>query len=123
MNTTFEVSGWFKTIEEDTWEHGCVGKWSHDTCCDLYSASTLPELITRLKAAFNCTDNGVLIDSCDEPGRIDFQVTENDAGLEPSAAEIEAWKRGEERLWACTYTVHVERVTRETVELSSLLPV
>ncbi len=51
-------------------------------------------------------------------GARDIQKQENDNGSEPTPAEIEAWKRNEIGLWACTYTFTGERVERETVMLS-----
>jgi len=58
---------------------------------------------------FNC---------CGDAGRVDIQTLETDDSQSPSKAELEAWKAGKLRLWACTYTFHVQEVTRKTAQLT-----
>jgi hypothetical protein len=43
---------------------------------------------------------------------------ENADGYHASKPELEAFKKGNCRLWLADYTFQVERVTREEVELS-----
>ena len=50
----------------------------------------------------------------DKYGRFDGDVMVNDANSQASKSEIEAWKKGEERLWNCHICVYLEiRTMRE----------
>ena len=118
MKTTYETSGWMKLAEEDSYEHGCTGKPIYNSGTDDFSAGTIPELLKKIQRFFCVEDNGVLLDSCEEDGRLDLQCMENDDGCIPCESEKQQWKEGKLRLWAVTYTVTVERVARETVALS-----
>jgi hypothetical protein len=70
--------------------------------------------------AFVGTDNkeDVLINSCDEIGRVDIQQMENDEGYSASKDQIKAWKNGKQRLWLACYTFNIEQVS--DVDLSCL---
>lgn len=118
MKTTYETSGWMKLAEEDSYEHGCIGKTQYNSGTDEFSAYTIPELLKKIQRHFCIEDNGVLLDSCEEDGRLDLQCMENDDGMTASPSDMIEWRQGKLRLWAVTYTVTVERVTRETVALS-----
>ena len=120
MKAAYEVTGWFKDAEEDTYAYGCQPDTG--TCFsgnDRFQADTVHELIERIMSFVGCNDReSVLLNSCDEPGRIDIQIMETEEGCTPSPAIIAAWKRGEYRLWLACYTFHVEKVIRETVSLT-----
>ena len=113
----YEVQGWAKFIEEDNYDHGCIGQTQYNTGNDSFSADTIPALVDKCRAFCGADPEGVLLDSCEEEGRLDIQVTEDDNGTPASASQIEDWKRGELRLWLACYTFTVERVERETVSL------
>ena len=63
--------------------------------------------------------DAVTLDACEEPGRLDIQTTENDAGEMPTRTELEEWKAGKRDLWAVTYSAQVEQVERRPVALAS----
>lgn len=115
----YEVNGWRKFTEEDSYKHGCIGDAHYDGGKDTFTADTVPELVEKCRAFCGGTVDGVLLDSCDEDGRLDIQVTEDDDATPASESQIEAWKRGELRLLAACYTFTVELVTRETVQLTN----
>lgn len=117
MKTTYETNSWTKLAQEDSFEHGCFGPHTCDYGQDRFSADTVDGLVVRLTAFFGVPAEHTDLDACEEDGRIDFQRMENRDGEEPTKAEIERWKQGKDRMWAVTYTVYVERVTRETVAL------
>lgn len=118
MKTTYETNSWTKLAEEDNFAQGCFGTHTFNHGRDRFSADTVDELVATLGRFFGVPIEHTDLDACEEDGRIDFQRMENRDGEEPTKAEIERWKQGQDRMWAVTYTVYVERVTRETVALS-----
>lgn len=116
--TRYEVNGWFKSSEEDSYEQGCLpDSGTQFSGPDRWHGDTIDTVIDQLRAfvPFNTDGDAVDRDACDEPGRIDISGTETDDGDEPTPRQLEAWKRGEYRLWYVTYSFQLERVTRETV--------
>ena len=126
MKTTenyWEARGWFKDTEEDSFGEGRKPDTGQSASGnETFRAETLETLIEKLME-FACTDDksSVLIDSCEEPGRIDIQTMEDVDGTTPSAEQIADWKRGEETLYAATYSFRVAHITREERNLSELL--
>ena len=117
--STFEVDGFLKTSEEDIFADGCqpdtMGSFAGDT---RFTADSQAELIAKL-LSFTCAkQDGVLVNSCEEKGRIDIQVMECEDGCFACKSEIEQWKKAEKRLWLSTYSFHVEKVTREKADLT-----
>lgn len=106
-----QVNGWFKIAEEDNWENGC----SLDSSTafdgrDNFHAETETELIEKLMAFTGETEKqNVLINSCDEDGRLDIQVYENENGERASEREMELFKKNECRIWLATYTFQVSQ--------------
>lgn len=119
MSARYEVDGWLKLAEEDTYEGGCIGGTTMATGPDAFKADTLDALIDQLRAfvPFTIAVNDIELDACDDDGRIDLSGLETNDGSEPTAAQLAAWKAGNYRLWAVTYTFQAEQVTRTTVAL------
>lgn len=116
---TYEANGWTKLYTEDNYEHGEVGKSGMSSGRESFTGATLRELIDKLKS-FCGVDNdaNVLLDSCEEPGRIDIQRQEDDDGYEPNKHQIEEWKLNQCRLWSATYTFYIQEVERKNIKLS-----
>lgn len=114
MKTRYEVRGWFMNAEEDNWEKGCLPLsgiyYSGD---DRFEAETVEKLVNYLMQFVGANDReAVSLDSCDEAGRVDIQVMENVEGCHASKPEMDAFKKGNCRLWVADYTFKVEKVTR-----------
>ena len=75
-------------------------------------------MISRVSDFFN---GEVLLDACEENGRINISSLEDKSGFVASSDDIEKWKEGEMKLYNVTYSGVVKKVTRETVNLNSLL--
>lgn len=122
MKQNYDVTGWTKFGEEDDYKEGCLPEtgFSH-TGGDTFSAHSIDGIVEKVLAftGFDKKDDPVLLDSCDEPGRIDIQGLENADGIPASAREIKEWKRGKIKLWSVTYTFDVEKVTRKKVKLAA----
>lgn len=117
----FEVNGWMKFVEEDVFAQGCVGQTRcYGDNSMRFKAASLDGLIKALME-FTGTDDreNVMLDACDEEGRIDIQILENDDGCAASKAEIEKWRDGKCRLWLADYSFRVEQVERRTVALAA----
>jgi hypothetical protein len=121
MKECFETSTGYKMVEEDDYKDGCQIGTAFDIMYDVkFEAPSLDELITLLKEHFEVSHGAILLDSCDEAGRIDIQRMENGDGDLPSENELERWKRGEIKMWAATYTYTVEVVDRKVVRLETM---
>ena len=120
MKAQYEARGWIKHAEEDIYACGCQpDTGSIFDGSDRFQAATIPELIESLMSFTGCNDReSVLLNSCDEPGRVDIQTMETEEGYPATESDIATWKQGHKRLWLATYTFHVEKVTRETVSIA-----
>ena len=120
---TWEVNGWYKISEEDSYEQGCFGPGNDDSGSDSFSGDTLDELFESI-LEFLCMDttpeamrDTIEINSCGEPGRVDISRMEDAQGYEATKHDLELWKQGEKRLWYCTYIFGVQHVDRKVEEL------
>ena len=118
-DVTYEVDGWIRFAEEDDWEKGCIedsqsaDSYSNETI----SAPSLPELLEKLKEIV--PESGMEIDPCEgNIGRVDFFCMENSYGNPLTCAEETAWRKGEGKAWYAVYIFYVQKVTRETVDLT-----
>lgn len=117
----YEVNGWFKHSEEDSFEHGCLSNTAYAVSGkERFIGASIEALLQSLNEFTGNNDkDAVELDACDETGRVDIQVTETEQGHVASPNEIAAWYRGEKRLWSAYYTFHVERVERVSVQLAA----
>lgn len=122
MNTVFEADGWMKFSEEDIFSDGCQPETAtHNSGNERFTADLLSSLIDKLKAFTGCQeDENLLINSCEEIGRLDIQVMEDGEGTAATPQQIERWKAGKERLWLACYTFQIEAVEREPVDLKQI---
>jgi len=117
---TYVVRGWSKWAEEDIYSDGCQPNSTID--CDgrdSFNSDNLDDLVKKLMA-FVGTDNkeDVLLNSCDEIGRVDIKQMENDEGYSATEGQVESWKEGNTKLWLACYTFHIEET--KDVDLSVL---
>lgn len=117
---TYVVRGWSKFAEEDVYSEGCKA----ENCVnasgnDSFNSENLDDLIKKLMV-FVGTDNkeDVLLNSCDEIGRVDIQQMENDEGYTATEGQLKKWKEGKAKLWLACYTFNIEEV--KDVDLSVL---
>lgn len=113
--------GWHKIAEENIYANGCQPESTSSQsgkrlihrrdCRGSYRQAH--GLLWRSWAfvAVDDTDS-VLVNACDEPGRVDVQVMEADDGhtVTSSDHEWKEWVAGRARLWLCTYIFRVQRV-------------
>ena len=119
MKTTYEAKATLKTSEEDVYETGCKLDTSNMFRVDLcHKADSLEDLLEIVKQFHMVGEEDLLLDSCDEEGRLDVQVLEDAQGCTACRTEIQDWEQGLIRLWLAQYFYEVEKVTREVVQLS-----
>ena len=124
MNTQYETDGFICHSEEDVFNKGCQPDTSKSWFSNQrFTDQTLSGLVQQLKDTFNpLGDNmDILLNSCEEDGRIDIQVLEDEDGCYARSSEIEKWKIGQKRLWLSTYSFQVEKVTRHKFKLPTQL--
>lgn len=107
---TFIIS-FDKTAEEDIFKSGCeIGNSIY--CTDIkFEAETIKELLTKIKDYFYVDAENILINSCDENGRVDIQVYENAEGYQATGDALKEWKNAKIKLWLCTYTGYIKKLT------------
>lgn len=114
----YEVNGWIKYTEEDNFEKGCIGKTQQADGNDQFSSDTVQGVIDLVSGFVGNNDKeSILLNSCDEVGRLDIQVTEDENGMPAIPAQIEDWKIGQCRLWLACYSFQVQEVERKDVDL------
>lgn len=108
-----------KHTEEDSYQEGAnpntSAAWALN---DTFTADTLDELIGDVMSAYQ-VDRDSLITYEDEPGRLDIQRMENADGYEPSALELESWRKGNCKLWIADFSGEVTKL--ESVDLTKVL--
>ena len=121
MNTYYQASGWVKFYEEDIYQEGCIphtGGMIDGR--EIFKSETMQGLIDGLLSFTGGDRQSMELDSCDEAGRIDISVMEDDNGYTATSRQIEEWKEGQIRLWDCIYTFQVEKITAEAVILEEI---
>lgn len=119
---TYETNGYYKHSERDNWEHGCQDDYRSDDGHFLLTSGTLDDLLGQMLAIAGVerkdAKESVELNACDEAGRVDISLTENDDGLPATEGELTRWKAGEIDLWYATYTFHVQEVNRFDVRFA-----
>jgi hypothetical protein len=115
MKEYYQIRGWYKSWEQDTFENGCIGPRSCFDGRDTFTGDTQDKAIEAFARfcgldGLNDESDAIQRNACDEDGRIDIAVTENDDGCMASDSEIALWKQGKLRLWYAVYTGYLERV-------------
>jgi len=122
MNQYYQADGWTKFSEEDIYQEGCQpntgGMFSGR---DTWRADSVEDLIQQLLNFTGGEREGVELDSCDDIGRVDISLMEDENGSIATRQQINDWKEAKIRLWGCIYTFQVESITSEPVPLMGAL--
>lgn len=115
----YSVSGYVAFSERDVWATGCEmegGKNEYLSGSEWKAVGdTLDELIATLCAEFAASPDCVMLDACDELGRIDIQVNQRVPFncQRPTQKSIDDWKAGKGDMWLTNYTFHIDRIEHE----------
>lgn len=120
MKSQFEVRGWIKFGEVDNYKEGCDYKTGfHHHGTDYFKGNTIQEIIEECQNFVSSDNvNDLMLDSCDDIGRLDISLLENEEGYKASKREIELWKENKVTLYNVIYTFQIELVQRENVSLT-----
>ena len=107
------VNGLLKFAEEDSYQSGCVVGTAVSSHINItFTGKTLAALLENLKIFTGCDD--ILINSCDEQGRVDLQGYETADGGTASESGMQLWKDGKIKLYAVTYTAYAYKAELST---------
>lgn len=106
----FIVRGFTKFIELDNYENGCIGECNCHSGDYDFESETIEGLIVQLKEFTGHDD--VLINSCDEDGRIDIQGMEDRNSMVANDCQLEAWRAGRIDLYSICYTFQVYKAEK-----------
>ena len=103
----FTISGFHKFTEEDNYDQGCIGPSS---CTDIdyrMTSATIDNLLAQIANFGGCDVEDLELNSCDEDGRVDFGVTENENGDTATKQELAQWREGKTKLYYAVYSCYV----------------
>ena len=106
----FIVRGFTKFIELDNYRNGCNGECNSHSGDYEFESETIGGLIEQLKNFTGHDD--VLINACDEDGRIDIQGMEDRNNMVASDCQLEAWRSGSMDLYSVCYTFQVYKAEK-----------
>lgn len=111
-NTTYRLTLSIKHSSQDIYKEGCLPDSDETTFLEHdFDAGSISACVAKAAKFLGITDkDNILINSCDEPGRIDFQVMEDSQGLPASERELKHWKTGDCKLWLCNYSAYIHKV-------------
>ena len=107
------VMGIEKVWEEDDYVNGCIGKQHYIKIDVSFKSVDLKGLLDKLREFTGCDD--ILLDSCEEQGRVDLQGYETVGGTAASESDVQLWREGEKRLYAVTYIAIVYKAELSTL--------
>ena len=121
MKTVYVCTHVSKEVEEDDYEHGCLGErrtvWEER--CNL-EAPTLLGLLEKLREGYILALDDLFIPDDGESGVVQsfgYNQSETSLGDEPTPAERELWKGGGWTLFLADYSFCVEKRTVEPIPL------
>jgi hypothetical protein len=114
--TRIESGKAYYDSEEDVYTEGCIPNSGNGGVLDIqFKGDTVEDVIEQIKDYYG--EDGMEINSCDEPGRVDIHRLETADGIEPSERQLQQWREGDFRLWLCSYTYYITQVTRQPIEI------
>lgn len=118
MNTYYQADGWSKFSEEDIYQDGCQPKTAmHYGGNDRFKAKSINALIQTILGFTGGEREDLDLNPCEEIGRLDISIFEDEYGTRATRSQIDAWKAGELRLWSSIYSFKIEKTTTETIDL------
>jgi hypothetical protein len=108
----FQANGLLKFTEEDIWDDGCQPDTATSYPVDVtFTGKTAQEVIDKIADYLGCTSEDYEKNACDEPGRVDFAVTEDADGCRLLPREVKLWKKGQIKAWYAVYSAYIEKLT------------
>jgi hypothetical protein len=113
MKNKFIVIGFDKSSEIDDYKEGCLpdsgNNFSDRTT--VIKGESIAQVLYKIKEFLGLTDDewkdNFELNACDEDGRVDVQILEDENGVTADFRDIFLWKKGRKTLWSATYTFHI----------------
>ena len=88
------------------------------TGTDRFTGLTINDVLKALNEFTGNDDaEAVLLNSCDELGRVDIQIMETAEGYPADKRDLAEFRRSERRLWLSCYSFYVKQVERQPISL------
>ncbi len=115
---TWESGQAFKFIEEDVYSKGCLPETAQNFSVDItFTNKSKKGLLAAIKNSFDVKDDALILNSCEEDGRLDISVMEDEGGYQATPQDIASWKKGKRRLWSSIYTYNINKVNKQIVKI------
>jgi hypothetical protein len=109
---TLKSNGFLVMSELDDYNEGCDSDTTQTREDDSrFTGATEQELINKIKEYLQVEDDAIVLNSCDEDGRIDIARTEDSEGNQASKQDISRWKLGKKKLYCVVYSTYTEKVS------------
>lgn len=116
----FETTKITKFVEEDVYEEGCIPETGYFIEIDtVFDALTLRQLLEKILEYHEVTEENIELDACDEKGRLDVCVMEDEYGDKASEEDLKLWKQGRKRLFYVVYIYNIREIKRTIVSLQN----
>lgn len=106
--------------EEDNYKEGCLPNTSFIIDFDIsFSGNTQEEIINKIINYFGIDKESIILNSCDEKGRIDINVLEDENSniiTDRDKTILKEWKKEKVKLWNVIYTGYLEERKIKTWE-------
>lgn len=103
-----------KTATVDDYNEGEQGMGNNFYINEKFTGNTVQEVIQKacdfVGGAWDGSDQCYSTDIDGNQGRIDFQTLEDADGNSASDSQMDAWRKGEQTLYACYYVGFVEKL-------------
>jgi len=103
---TLAVNFFIKTAAAFVYNVGVESAFSESQIDTRIVADTQEELIKHLCGFLDCNDY-TINPTEEDASQIEFSKLETGESMTPSVQEVEAWERGEIKLWLVEYSVYV----------------
>lgn len=107
--------GFLKHVELDNWENGCTYTVQSYFVPNYFECNTREEAIRHCKdITGEIGDEGLELNACDEQGRIDVQVQEDENGNRLTPEQWEQFKAGKIDTYLATYSFYFQQSSEIT---------
>lgn len=114
----FESGKALKFVEEDNYQEGCLPETSQSYMVNIeFEAETLEELLNEIKKYYCADDDEIILNSCEEDGRLDICILEDENSFKAPDYQIEQWKQGEFKLYYAIYSYNIKEVEKRSIRL------
>jgi len=117
----YRADGFFKMSDEDIYSEGCIpNSGSCFSSHEVFRSHNLDSLLDTIARFVGAERKDIEVNACDEVGRVDICMMENESGYPATQKEIELWKQGKTRLWDSIYSFQVYEYEAKPVNFEEI---